>query len=244
MPIEWYSKKQATVETATYGAEFVAARVAKEQISAARMDLRYLGVPVKGASRLFGDNESVVKSGSIPHSKLNKRHQALSYHAVREAIASKILSFAHIPGPINPADILSKHWGYQQVWPTLRPVMFWQGDTADLFDDEPPDKDSVTGNRKGSNTDSVFSSPNPSQPSNDLDESTAKSRTNEENQRVEDENPPRSSKSTGRIQGIVDDDGQTGKKPTEVTEESVGKVKSVGVENNNPVDETKDPNTG
>jgi len=25
-PIEWYSKKQATVETATYGSEFVAAR--------------------------------------------------------------------------------------------------------------------------------------------------------------------------------------------------------------------------
>jgi hypothetical protein len=26
MPIDWYSKKQATVETATYGSEFVAAR--------------------------------------------------------------------------------------------------------------------------------------------------------------------------------------------------------------------------
>jgi hypothetical protein len=31
-PIECYSKKQATVETATYGAEFVAARVAVDQI--------------------------------------------------------------------------------------------------------------------------------------------------------------------------------------------------------------------
>jgi hypothetical protein len=31
-PIEWYSKKQATVETATYGSEFVAARVCTEQI--------------------------------------------------------------------------------------------------------------------------------------------------------------------------------------------------------------------
>jgi hypothetical protein len=26
-PIEWYSKKQATVETATYGSEFVDARI-------------------------------------------------------------------------------------------------------------------------------------------------------------------------------------------------------------------------
>ena len=27
-PFEWYSKKQSTVETATYGSEFVAARIA------------------------------------------------------------------------------------------------------------------------------------------------------------------------------------------------------------------------
>jgi hypothetical protein len=31
-PIDWYSKKQATVETATYGSEFVAARICVEQI--------------------------------------------------------------------------------------------------------------------------------------------------------------------------------------------------------------------
>jgi hypothetical protein len=30
--LDWYSKKQATVETATYGSEFVAARVCVEQI--------------------------------------------------------------------------------------------------------------------------------------------------------------------------------------------------------------------
>jgi hypothetical protein len=31
-PIDWYSKKQATVDTATYGSKFVAARVCVEQI--------------------------------------------------------------------------------------------------------------------------------------------------------------------------------------------------------------------
>ena len=35
-PIDWYSKKQSTVETATYGSEFVAARTCVEQI----VDLR------------------------------------------------------------------------------------------------------------------------------------------------------------------------------------------------------------
>ena len=131
-PIDWYSKKQGTVETATYGSEFVAARTATDQVHDLRLTLRYLGVPIKGKTILFGDNESVVKSSTIPHSVLKKRHCALSYHRVREAIASNMLCFAHLYGEFNPADILSKHWGYQQVWHLMRPILFWVGDTANI----------------------------------------------------------------------------------------------------------------
>jgi hypothetical protein len=45
-PIEWFSKKQATGETATYGSEFVAARICVEQIIDLCNSLRYLGVPI------------------------------------------------------------------------------------------------------------------------------------------------------------------------------------------------------
>ena len=45
-PIDWYSKKQATLETATYGSEFVAAHICIEQIIDLRNTLRYLGVPI------------------------------------------------------------------------------------------------------------------------------------------------------------------------------------------------------
>ena len=45
-PVDWYSKKQATVETATYGSEFVAAKTATEQIMDIRQFLRYLGAPI------------------------------------------------------------------------------------------------------------------------------------------------------------------------------------------------------
>jgi hypothetical protein len=31
-PLDWYSKKQATVETVTYGSEFFVARICVEQI--------------------------------------------------------------------------------------------------------------------------------------------------------------------------------------------------------------------
>ena len=89
---------------------------------------------------MFGDNGSVVTSASLPHSPLKKRHHALSYHYTREAIASNAVDFQHIPGEVNPADILSKHWGYSAVWPILQPLLFWEGDTADLLGKTtPPD---------------------------------------------------------------------------------------------------------
>ena len=95
--------------------------------------LHYLGVPVREKSFMFGDNQSVVTSSTIPHSKLHKRHTALSYHRVREAVASGAIVFSFIPGPINPADILSKDWAYSKVWPMLQPLLFFQGDTEALL---------------------------------------------------------------------------------------------------------------
>ena len=106
---DWYSKRQATVKSATFGSEFVAARTGIDHIVDIRTTLRYLGVPIKGKTYMFGDNESVVKNASVPHSELKKRQMALSYHKTREAIASGMVAFYHIPGKLNPADILSKH---------------------------------------------------------------------------------------------------------------------------------------
>ena len=104
---------------------------------------------------MFGDNESVVTSSTVPHAKLHKRHTMLSFHRVREAVAAEILGFYHIPGSLNPADILSKHWGYQAIWPTLQPLLFWQGDTMDLFHEalEKADTASKPVSQKGSNDD-------------------------------------------------------------------------------------------
>jgi len=137
-PVHWFSKKQPTVETATYGSEFIAAKLAVEQTMGLRITLRYLGVEVHGPTHLFGDNGSVVTSSSVPESPLRKRHQSLAYHYTREAIAAKAVDFRHLPGDLNPADILSKHWGYAQVWPMLRTVMFWTGNPSNLLLEDTP----------------------------------------------------------------------------------------------------------
>jgi uncharacterized membrane protein YgcG len=129
-PIDWYCKKQSTVATATFGSEFVATKTAVEKAYDLRFTLRMMGIPVDYRTYMFGDNQAVVTQSTIPHSQLAKRHNALAYHYTREAVASGMVVYNHIPGTENPSDCLTKFLGYQQWWPILRPILFWQGDTA------------------------------------------------------------------------------------------------------------------
>ena len=124
-PIDWYSKRQATVETATYGSEFISARIATDKIIETRYMLRMLGVPMEGPSYMFGDNLAVVNSASIPDDTLKKRHNALCYHRVREAIAADIVKFIHIEGKDNPADVLTKFLPSTKWWPLMKPLLHW-----------------------------------------------------------------------------------------------------------------------
>ena len=121
-------KRQATVENATYGSEFAAAKTATEQIVDLRNTLRYLGVPIMTKAYMFEDNKSVVTSSTIPQSILNKRHNMLSYHRVREGISAKILEFHWCSSGQNRSDILSKHWDYTKVKDTVRELFDYQGD--------------------------------------------------------------------------------------------------------------------
>ena len=55
-PVRSICKKQTTVETSTFGAELVAARMAVEAIMELRYQLRMVGVPIAGPALLYGDN--------------------------------------------------------------------------------------------------------------------------------------------------------------------------------------------
>ena len=139
-PIDWYSKKQSTVETATYGSEFVAARVASEHIIDLRYTLRMLGVPLDGPSFMFGDNMSVVTSSTVPSSSLKKRHNALSYHRIRESIAMRIIKFGFVGSKENFADPLTKFLSNGEAYPLLKPHLFWPKRSS--LDSVSPDPDS------------------------------------------------------------------------------------------------------
>ena len=70
--------------------------------------LRCFGVPVEGPTDVLCDNQSVVTNSSVPTSVLNKRHNAICYHRVREAQAAGIIQVGWIEGEKNVADLFTK----------------------------------------------------------------------------------------------------------------------------------------
>ena len=131
-PISWYSKRQNTVESSTFGSEFIALRIATEMCQSLRYKLRMFGVPIDGPTSVFCDNQSVTKNVSIPSSQLNKKHNAICYHKVRESVASGWLRVGWIESKENLADlftkvlpaytrnflisrVLDKWWGYKKA---------------------------------------------------------------------------------------------------------------------------------
>ena len=107
-PVTWYSKRQNTVETSTFGSEFVAMKIATELIIGLRYKLRMMGIPIDGPASVFCDSQSVVVNSSIPESTLKKKHVSICYHRVREAVAAGITQICKEHTDTNLADILTK----------------------------------------------------------------------------------------------------------------------------------------
>ena len=107
-PVLWYSKRQNTVETSTFGSEIVALRIAIELIDSLRYKLRMFGVPLSGPARVFCDNESVVKTTTIPESRLKKKHCSIGYHRIRESVAAGAVLIYYETSETNLADLFTK----------------------------------------------------------------------------------------------------------------------------------------
>ena len=107
-PILWFSKRQTTVETSTFGSEIVALRIAIEMIQGLLYKLRMFGVEVITPCNVLCDNESVVKNVSRPESPIKKKHNSVAYHKARESIAAGIARIAKEDGVTNIADLFTK----------------------------------------------------------------------------------------------------------------------------------------
>jgi hypothetical protein len=106
-PIMWFSKRQNSVETSTFGSEFVALKIATEMIQGLQYKLRMMGILIDGPARVLCDM-SVVYNTTAPESVLKKKSNAIAYHFVQESVAMKVIKNAYEPSESNSADILTK----------------------------------------------------------------------------------------------------------------------------------------
>ena len=111
-PVLWLSKRQGSIASSTYAAEFSALRTATEEAISLRYILRCLGcnVPADGScpTKVFGDNLAVIQSSQNPAADISKKHVAISFHTVREAIAARIIAPYWLKGKFNLSDIMTK----------------------------------------------------------------------------------------------------------------------------------------
>ena len=68
------SKKQPTIETSVFGAEFVAMKHGMETLCGLRYKLHMMGVRLSGLSYIYGDNMSIIHNMQCLESTLRRNH--------------------------------------------------------------------------------------------------------------------------------------------------------------------------
>lgn len=123
-PILWFSKRQTTIETSSFGSEFQALKVGIELLLGLRYKIRMMGIPLDGYAHIKVDNMSVVKNTSVPESQLKKKSNSIAYHFVRQQVAADIGRISYEPTDTNLADMLTKVQSGAKRNELARKVMF------------------------------------------------------------------------------------------------------------------------
>lgn len=65
-------------------------------------------MPIDGPCLLFGDNQRMITSITLPKSVLKKRHNANAYNQVRESVVAPIIDLVHCETPYNISNLGTK----------------------------------------------------------------------------------------------------------------------------------------
>ena len=107
-PIYWTSKKKTSIETSSFGSEFIALKLCCEYLRGIRYKLRKIGIPCDFSSFIYVDNKSVLVNTTMPFSILSKKSCSIAYHFVRKGTTQNEWRTAYINMNDNIADILTK----------------------------------------------------------------------------------------------------------------------------------------
>ena len=79
-----------------------------ELIAALLYKLRIFGVPNDRSTDIFCENEAVYKNASTPESQIRKKQHSISYHMIKEAVASGACRMTKEDTETNLSDIFTK----------------------------------------------------------------------------------------------------------------------------------------
>ena len=91
-----------------------AMRQLRDNIVELRLKCKSIGLALDGPTDVYCDNQGVVKNTSIPESTLYKKHNAVNYHIVREAVSADAMCLGKEDTNTNPADALTKLLAYSR----------------------------------------------------------------------------------------------------------------------------------
>ena len=77
-PIYWWSKKQNSVESSSFGSEFIAMKQCCEYVCGLRYKLWMMGISCEDPTFIYGDNQLVLANTTIPDSMLKKKYQSFT----------------------------------------------------------------------------------------------------------------------------------------------------------------------
>jgi hypothetical protein len=105
-PIDWVSKKQTGVSTASTEGEYKALTLACHRVIAAKTTLEHMGVEVSLPIPIYCDNTGAIIMSDHPTAK--SRHIFIHFHYVRELVELGIVRIEYISTHDQIADILTK----------------------------------------------------------------------------------------------------------------------------------------
>ena len=107
-PVYWWSRKQTSVESLSFGSEFIAMKQCCDYVHGLRYKLRMMGISCDDLTFIYRDNQAVLANTTVPDSMLKKKLQSIAYHFVQEGAAQDEWRITYVNTHENEADLLTK----------------------------------------------------------------------------------------------------------------------------------------
>lgn len=107
-PVAWSAKKQSTTALSTAESEYAAITHAARTAIWYTYLFNELGIPLKGLTQLYSDNQSAITLTEDPQFHARSKHFDIHNHFVREKVETGIIQISYCPTDDMVADIFTK----------------------------------------------------------------------------------------------------------------------------------------